>query len=201
MKKGYIGAFFVHRFTKSNIAGKTMVCFWCTSIFYFVCNFLCFFMERKINDMLLYLKPVNTLMCIFAYTFVSHNWRSLCNICRCSWRSFCLLLLHIFDNFSSYDGAYRDYRWKLSTPWRPQEMGRYREMGLLAFGCARTVWCRSSTTSVMMAASSSARDGVIFVDSEELKVHKAVLFSFKTTTREYLQIEVVMNMLTEEPKM
>lgn len=53
MKKGYIGAFFVHRFTKSNIAGKTMVCFWCTSIFYFVCNFLCFFMERKINDMLL----------------------------------------------------------------------------------------------------------------------------------------------------
>ena len=53
MKKGYIGVFFVHRFTKSNIAGKTMVCFWCTSIFYFVCNFLCFFMERKINDMLL----------------------------------------------------------------------------------------------------------------------------------------------------
>ena len=53
MKKGYIGAFFVHRFTKSNIGGKTMVCFWFTSIFYFVCNFLCIFMERKFNDMLL----------------------------------------------------------------------------------------------------------------------------------------------------
>ena len=53
MKKGYIGVFFVHRFTKSNIAGKTMVCFWCTSIFYFVCTFLCFLMEIKINDMLL----------------------------------------------------------------------------------------------------------------------------------------------------
>ena len=53
----------------------------------------------------------------------------------------------------------------------------------------------------MMAASSSARDGVIFVDSEELKIHKAVLFSFKTTTREDLQIKVVMNMLTEEPQM
>ena len=73
MKKGYIGAFFVHRFTKSNIGGKMMVCFWCTSIFYFVCNFLCFFMERKFNDMLLQLKPVNTLMCVFAYPFVSHN--------------------------------------------------------------------------------------------------------------------------------
>ena len=40
-----------------------------------------------------------------------------------------------------------------------------------------------------------------FVDSEEHKVHKAVLFGFKTTTREDLQIEVVMNMLTEEPQM
>ena len=39
-----------------------------------------------------------------------------------------------------------------------------------------------------------------FVDSEELKVHKDVLFGFKTTTREDLQIEVVMNMLTEEPQ-
>lgn len=39
-----------------------------------------------------------------------------------------------------------------------------------------------------------------FVDSEDLKVHKAVLFGFKTTTREDLQIEVVMNMLTEEPQ-
>ena len=40
-----------------------------------------------------------------------------------------------------------------------------------------------------------------FVDSEELKVHKAVLFCFKTTTCEDLQIEVVMNMLTEETQM
>ena len=40
-----------------------------------------------------------------------------------------------------------------------------------------------------------------FVDSEELKVHKVVLFGFKTTTHEDLQIEVVMNMLTEEPQM
>ena len=39
-----------------------------------------------------------------------------------------------------------------------------------------------------------------FVDSEELKVHKAVLFGFKTTTREDLRIEVVMNMPTEEPR-
>ena len=40
-----------------------------------------------------------------------------------------------------------------------------------------------------------------FIDSEELKVHKAVLFGLKTTIREDLQIEVVMNMMTEEPQM
>ena len=40
-----------------------------------------------------------------------------------------------------------------------------------------------------------------FVDSEELKVHKAVLFGFKTTTHEDLHIDVVMNMLTKDPQM
>jgi len=39
-----------------------------------------------------------------------------------------------------------------------------------------------------------------FVDREDLKVHTAVLFGFQTTTREELQIEVVMNMLTVEPQ-
>ena len=46
MKKGYIGVFFVHRFTKSNIAGKTIVCFWCTSIFYCM-QFSLFFHGEK----------------------------------------------------------------------------------------------------------------------------------------------------------
>ena len=47
MKKGYIGVFFVHRFTKSNIAGKTMVCFWCTSIFLLCMQFSLFFHGEK----------------------------------------------------------------------------------------------------------------------------------------------------------
>ena len=44
MKEGYIGAFFVHRFTKSNIAGKMMVCFSCISNLYAIC--FCFSRER-----------------------------------------------------------------------------------------------------------------------------------------------------------
>ena len=74
-------------------------------------------------------------------------------------------------------------------------------MGLLAFGCAMTVSCRSSTTSVMIAASSSARDGVILLTVKSSRFIKPFFFGFKTTTREDLQIEVVMNMLNEEPRM
>ena len=37
MKLGDVGSFFVHRFKKSNLQGKTMVCFLCFSIMY-VCS-------------------------------------------------------------------------------------------------------------------------------------------------------------------
>ncbi|KAI4994256.1 hypothetical protein ZWY2020_029304 [Hordeum vulgare] len=40
-----------------------------------------------------------------------------------------------------------------------------------------------------------------FVDTKELKIHKAILLGFKTTNREDLQIKVAMNMLTGEPQM